>query len=303
MPRFIRAADGGTLVASGQKFVVSSHDVRAVKLNTRLPRALGVMTRLAFAHARASGIATAPLLERAGLSRRQIDDPKVRIRVRNQIEFMNLVGAAADDDLLGFHLAHRCELRAVGLYYYVLASSDSLRDVCQRGARFSGMVSEGVAQQFIDGRQIGIRTQFVGVTRFHDRHQMEFWTATVVRKLQELTGTRLIPHRVCFAHPRKRGAREMTSYFGCEVEFGCADDKVLFARSAGELPVLNADPYLNSDVLGEIRRELASRYLKDESLSMSQIAWLLGFQDLGAFSHAFKRWHGTAPRNAAVRVR
>jgi AraC-like DNA-binding protein len=58
-----------------------------------------------------------------------------------------------------------------------------------------------------------------------------------------------------------------------------------------------------SAMLTEIRRDLATRYLKDESLSISQIAWLLGFQDLGAFSHAFKRWNGTAPRNAAARAR
>jgi AraC-like DNA-binding protein len=142
----------------------------------------------------------------------------------------------------------------------------------------------------------------------------------------------------------------------------------MFARSVGDLPVVNADPYLNrvliaicedaiahraanpgsvrtrveneiaallphgkaraaiianrlglsqrtlarhlgeegtrfSELLTNIRRDLASRYLKDESLSISQIAWLLGFQDLGAFSHAFKRWHGTAPRNAAARGR
>jgi AraC-like DNA-binding protein len=326
------------------------------------------MTRLAFQHARASGIATAPLLDRAVLSKRQIDDPKVRVRVRDQVEFLNLVGVAANDELLGFHLAHRCELRAVGLYYYVLASSETLRDVCQRGARYSGLINEGVAQQFIDGRQIGIRTQFMGVSRFEDRHQVEFWTATVVRMLRNLTGTRVIPQRVCFAHPRKAGIREMASFFGCELEFGAADDKVLFARSAGALPVLNADPYLNrvllaiceeslergsaarssvrtrveneiatllphgkaraalianrlgmsqrslarhladqgasfSELLSTIRRDLASRYLKDENLSISQIAWLLGFQDLGSFSHAFKRWYGTAPRNAAVRVR
>jgi AraC-like DNA-binding protein len=339
-----------------------------VKRSTRLPRAVGVMTRVAFAHARASGIATAPLLDRAGLSRRQIDDPKVRVRVRDQIEFLNLVAAASNDELLGFHLAQRCELRAVGLYYYVLASSETVADVCQRGARYSTLVNEGVAQQYVEGRGIGIRSSFSGAGRFHDRHQVEFWSATIVRLLRELTGTRLIPQRVCFVHPGKQGVREMAGYFGCNVEFGASVDEVVFTKSAGVLPVVNADPYLNrvlisiceeafarratnresvctrveneiaallphgkaratlvasrlgmsqrtlarhlagegtnfSDLLVSIRRDLANRYLKDESLSMSQIAWLLGFQDLGAFSHAFKRWNGTAPRNAAARVR
>jgi AraC-like DNA-binding protein len=339
-----------------------------VKRNTRLPRAVGIMTRAAFAHAKASGIATAPLLDRAGMSRRQIDDPKVRVRVRDQVEFLNLVAAAANDELLGFHLAQACEPRAVGLYYYVLASSESVTDVCQRAARYSGLVNEGAVQRYIDGKAIGIRIHFSGVSRYRDRHQVEFWIATVVRLLREFTGVHLNPQRVSFAHPGTQSLREMTRYFGCDIEFGAAVDEIVFAKNVGELPVVNADPYLNraliaiceeafahrtthrgsirtrveneiavllphgkaraaiiasrlgfsqrtlarhlagegthfSDLLTAIRRDLASRYLKDETLSMSQIAWLLGFQDLGAFSHAFKRWSGTAPRNAAARVR
>jgi len=43
---------------------------------------------------------------------------------------------------------------------------------------------------------------------------------------------------------------------------------------------------------------LADHYLRDESLSISQVAWLLGFGNLSAFTHAFKRWTGTTPRAA-----
>lgn len=50
-----------------------------------------------------------------------------------------------------------------------------------------------------------------------------------------------------------------------------------------------------------LRRNLAQRYLKEPELSISEIAWLLGFRDLGAFSHAFKRWTGCAPREARGR--
>jgi len=272
-----------------------------------------------------------------------------------------------NDDLLGFHLSQSCELRAVGLYYYALASSDSVRDVFERGTRYSSLINEGVVQSLVDGRYLGVRTTFSGVSRYDDRHQVEFWTATVVRMIREFSGVRVIPHRVCFAHPRKRAVRELTNFFGCEVEFSADVDEILFPKNAGALPVVNADPYLNrvllgiceevlargtasqgsvrtrveneiatllphgkaraayiatrlgmsqrslarhlsdqgtrfSELLNTIRRDLATRYLKDESLSISQIAWLLGFQDLGAFSHAYKRWFGTAPRDAKVRL-
>ena len=50
------------------------------------------------------------------------------------------------------------------------------------------------------------------------------------------------------------------------------------------------------DILEQLRRRLASRYLADDRMSVQQIAWLLGYSEVGAFNHAYKRWTGTAPR-------
>ena len=52
-----------------------------------------------------------------------------------------------------------------------------------------------------------------------------------------------------------------------------------------------------SEVLESLKSHLAQRYLADPSLSISQIAWLLGYQEVSAFTHAFKRWTGRAPRD------
>jgi AraC-like DNA-binding protein len=51
-------------------------------------------------------------------------------------------------------------------------------------------------------------------------------------------------------------------------------------------------------ILSELRVDLAKRYLLEEDLAISKIAWLLGYQDVGGFTHAFKRWTGKAPREA-----
>ena len=40
---------------------------------------------------------------------------------------------------------------------------------------------------------------------------------------------------------------------------------------------------------------LPARYLEDEKLSISQVAWLIGFQEVAAFTHAFRRWTGKTP--------
>jgi AraC-like DNA-binding protein len=50
-----------------------------------------------------------------------------------------------------------------------------------------------------------------------------------------------------------------------------------------------------SDILQQLRRDLAVRYLDDRKLRVSKIAWLLGFKEVSAFTHAFKRWTGKKP--------
>jgi AraC-like DNA-binding protein len=49
-------------------------------------------------------------------------------------------------------------------------------------------------------------------------------------------------------------------------------------------------------MLKELRLDLAKRDLADQDLSISKIAWLLGYQDVSSFTHAFKRWTGNTPR-------
>lgn len=49
------------------------------------------------------------------------------------------------------------------------------------------------------------------------------------------------------------------------------------------------------DLLSETRHELAMGYLAQQSLSMTEITFLLGFTDASNFTRAFKRWTGMSP--------
>jgi AraC-like DNA-binding protein len=64
---------------------------------------------------------------------------------------------------------------------------------------------------------------------------------------------------------------------------------------------LAAEDLTVAAILDEMRADLALHYLRDASLSISRIAWLLGFQEVSAFSHAFKRWTGQTPSQTRSR--
>jgi AraC-like DNA-binding protein len=50
------------------------------------------------------------------------------------------------------------------------------------------------------------------------------------------------------------------------------------------------------EVLQQLKASLAGRYLEDDDMPISRIAWLLGFEDASSFSHACRRWTGKSPR-------
>jgi len=53
-----------------------------------------------------------------------------------------------------------------------------------------------------------------------------------------------------------------------------------------------------STILDELRSDLAKQYLRNTDLSISQIAWLLGYTEVSSFAHAFQRWTGGSPTKA-----
>lgn len=338
-------------------------DPDADRLGT-LPSAMGTITRLAYQRAKDAGIVLDLILKKAGLTLAEIEDPAVRLHVRKQITFLNLVAEALKDGLLGFHLALLPDLRSLGLLYYVAASSGNLSEALKRMARYSTIVNEGVALKYFNGGDIGVAFDYVGISRHLDRQQIVFFVTLLLRVCRQLAGQRLSPARVRLAH---RGAMspELLEFFGTEIKFDADVDDIALGTGAGQLPIITADSYLHtllvkycdeaiaarpahratfrtsvenaiapvlphskvrldeiarklgvsqrtlsrrlalegvtfSEVLERLRADLAGRYLSERDLSISQIAWLLGYQEVSAFTHAFKRWTGRTPRAARV---
>lgn len=55
-------------------------------------------------------------------------------------------------------------------------------------------------------------------------------------------------------------------------------------------------------LLGEARREMAREYLQDASLELTEVAYLLGYEDDNSFYRAFRQWEGLSPGEWRKRV-
>ncbi|MBE8591305.1 AraC family transcriptional regulator [Pseudomonas sp. MAFF 301449] len=51
-----------------------------------------------------------------------------------------------------------------------------------------------------------------------------------------------------------------------------------------------------SSLVDKVRQELAQYYLTQAHLPISELALLLGYSEVSAFSRAFRRWHGVSPK-------
>jgi AraC-like DNA-binding protein len=314
---------------------------------------------MACARLRAAGLPQAPLLEKAGLTADEVEDPSRRIEVSAQAKFLKVAADALQDDLLGFHLSQDFDLRETGLLYYILSSSDSFTDAMSNGERYTRIVNEGIEIKF-EATRAAITIDCAGVERLSDRHQFEFWLFSIVRMCRQVTGTRLAPRQFSLRHCREATPPECRAFLGCEVTYGANVDEVVLPAQVNKLPIVGADRYLNeilvqyaeealvsrtpertglrskvehaigpllphgkakastvakelgvshrtlarslagdgltfSAILDQNKADLAKSYLTHGDLSISQIAWLLGYREVSTFTHAFKRWHGITP--------
>ncbi|PID41642.1 MAG: AraC family transcriptional regulator [Proteobacteria bacterium] len=58
---------------------------------------------------------------------------------------------------------------------------------------------------------------------------------------------------------------------------------------------LKAEGHSFQELIEDVRKKQAMKYLDEQRYSLSEIAFLLGFSELSAFSRAFKRWTGKSP--------
>jgi AraC-like DNA-binding protein len=348
-------AAGGSRMSNQTSSAVNSEQGLA-----SIPMAQGGLSRLAIARLKSAGVPVAPLLKRVGLTPELIADPEGQLSVQSQIRFLDEAAIALKDDCLGFTLARDFDLRAIGLLYYVMASSQTLGEALKRLARYSKVTNEALVFGYREGNRLVISLSYSGVPRHSDRHQIEFCMFAALRICRVLTGQNVVPQHFSISHHRSETIPEMARFVGTKVEFGADRDEFALNADARELPVIHSDPYLSdvlvkyseatlanrksntsqlrtkvenaissllphgrvlmedvarnlgmsertlarklsdeglnfTEILQQLRRDLAVRYLDDRKLHVSKIAWLLGFREVSAFTHACKRWTGKTP--------
>ena len=60
---------------------------------------------------------------------------------------------------------------------------------------------------------------------------------------------------------------------------------------------LAAEKVSYQELLDDVRKEAAARYLRESALAICEVAYLVGYSEPAPFHRAFKRWYGMTPEN------
>jgi Arabinose-binding domain of AraC transcription regulator, N-term len=119
-----------------------------------------------------------------------------------------------------------------------------------------------VSLRFFEGKDIGIVTNYVGIARHLDRHQIECWVTALIRVCRKLARYPVKPSRVRFIHRRAGNFYEFAAFLNCDIEFGATVDEVVFPPSIADMRVVSADPYLNKLLIANSEEALSRRPAK-----------------------------------------
>ena len=328
-----------------------------------IPTATGFAAKQALAFLRKRNVALAPLLQRASLSERDVDDPS-RISATAQSKLLEYAAEAVDDSAFGLHLAERVNPRAAGLLFYVASAAINLAQALALYERYFRIVNEAVRLKLTRAPEgVVVEFNFPGLSRHSAQQNAEFGISVILMALREATGRNIHPTRATFTHARNSYLRAFERFYGCPVEFAASSDQLAFSNETLALSLFTGDPYLletlrpfcdeaakerntakgtlraavedelqrtlphgkarrdlvtkklamsartlsrrlanegtsYEEVVDQLRRSLALQYIKDQGISFSQIAWLLGYEGSTSFNHAFVRWTGRSPSAA-----
>lgn len=314
---------------------------------------------LAVERLKAARVTTDPILDAAGLTRRQTSDPDAQIPFHKHAALLTLAAQATGDGCFGLNLGTSLHPRQAGVLGYVLLNSSTLGDALRNFERYYRVLTEGVDITFTVSDEEGVLTgRLVDPLVRNERQAAEFGMGLLIQFCELVTASKVSPVRVEFRHAEPKDAEIIRQRFAAPVHFRqdrvalvlqresldhaveAADDELLKilrrhcrqilgrrpgskdlayeARESITALLPSGQPKFDDvarelgmssrtlarhlaergltykGLLDDVRHQLALRYLNDR-IGVKQVAYLLGYSEVAAFGHAFRRWTDSSP--------
>ena len=172
----------------------------------------GVAARETLNYLDKRGIDAEPLLSKAELSRRQLQQDLGGVSVVSQHRFLDLAAIQMNDPLLGLHVAAEIDLREIGLLFYLASASATVSEALEYLSRYAATSNDEIRLEISHHKDEAVLTFQPVVALDVPRGQFsELLALSFNRVLRTLTNRDFVPiaHELC-ARPECRGSRRST---------------------------------------------------------------------------------------------
>jgi AraC-like DNA-binding protein len=180
-----------------------------------------------------------------------------RVAIVKITQLWDAIIKLTEDDAFGLEVGQHFVRNAAEVFTLTAISSDDLLEAAQRLSVFYKMVSTGVVLGINTQKGVELNLSLPKNATGVCMYAMDASLTTLV----ELTKTILKEHyqspkRVQMCRPEPRQAKEFNDYFGCEVEFNCSQNSILYDDKNIEFDSTSKNPALANHLYNYLNESL-----------------------------------------------
>jgi AraC-like DNA-binding protein len=204
-----------------------------------------------------SSLSVDTLLEKAGLTQEQINDPKSQLTLAQFDNVLEVMKEASQDPALGLHHGLTLQLNSLQTLGTLLATSSSLKQVFDHYAKYKDLVSPHIAFSL---EQKGPETHIHYIDRIENTNKAIYAEIamtsllSIARSLSSKDHFRI--NEIHFRHTEPEYSEEYHRIFKSLVYFGKKHTKIVVNSKILEKPLLGALPEANRKIEMEARAQL-----------------------------------------------
>jgi AraC-like DNA-binding protein len=192
-----------------------------------------------------NGVSKQNLLKGTGLNPNAIKLEKARAPFESIARLFENAAQITNDDILGLHLGQKRNFKRGGVLSYVGISSPTVADFLKNIACYRRVFSNAIEVSIDNLEADGLLSWYFRVpASVNHRQHIEYTAAGIVAALRQLTKMEIRLQNVVFKHPRNSNLQEFNQFFGCNVQFGGAENFIQFKATDLQLPLITADDEL-----------------------------------------------------------
>lgn len=205
----------------------------------------GVMLRMIHQAIVKAGLDVSKLLSTLGISPAYLQEKQLRTPHNAQALFWQTIEDISGDLDIGLHLGQKLPVFRGQVLEYLFLSSSSFGDGLRRTLNYQRLISDASNAELVINTNecyMVINTASEEVRRL--RHFNECFAQGLLGFFKFVTEDAFAPLRMEFVHPEPLHSDEVRLVLGCEVNFGCDENRLYFSREILDRASPHAEPEL-----------------------------------------------------------